>query len=243
MQLIPVLDLKNGKIVHAVGGQRARYRPLETVFRIPPTPRAVAELCVRKLGYPRLYVADLGALSGGSIDWAGLQEIAAVGAKLILDVGIANSQQVAELAAWNQTHRCLDGIVIALESTLDASDWSAMVSMAMPSQAVFSLDLRAGKPLTRAESLAEFDPLEIARHAYTAGFRRLIVLDLAAVGTDQGPITLDLCRLLQQQHSWMELITGGAVRHAADLAAVEQAGADAVLVASALYDGRLAMPG
>jgi phosphoribosylformimino-5-aminoimidazole carboxamide ribotide isomerase len=67
----------------------------------------------------------------------------------------------------------------------------------------------------------------------------MIVLDLAQVGMDAGVGTLPLCRKLRCLDSQLEIVAGGGVRSMRDLDALERAGCDAVLVASALHDGRL----
>lgn len=235
MRVIPVLDLMHGTVVHAVRGQRALYQPLETAFGIEPTPKAVASLCVNKFLLRQLYVADLDAIQDGVIDWRSLTQLAAMGATLLLDAGTALPQQAEQLAEWHLRHGCLDGVIVGLESTKDAGQWPELVRILTAERAIFSLDLRAGIPLAGNSSLAKLSALEIARCAYKAGFRRLIVLDLAAVGTGDGPVTLDVCRAVRAQHAWAELISGGAVRNAEDLAALQEVGCDAALVASALY--------
>ena len=66
----------------------------------------------------------------------------------------------------------------------------------------------------------------------------MIVLDLAAVGTGQGTPTLELCGALKQKYPQLEIITGGGVNSAEDLARLEWC-CDAALIASAIHDGRL----
>jgi phosphoribosylformimino-5-aminoimidazole carboxamide ribotide isomerase len=80
---------------------------------------------------------------------------------------------------------------------------------------------------------------QIADFAVQVGFRRLLVLDLAAVGVNRGPIGDLLCRELREAHPDIELITGGGVRDVEDLQRLASWGCDAALVASALHDGRL----
>jgi len=67
----------------------------------------------------------------------------------------------------------------------------------------------------------------------------MIVLDLAAVGMNQGPATEELCRRLRREYPDLELTTGGGVRGPDDLRRLKDCGVNVVLVASALHDGRL----
>jgi phosphoribosylformimino-5-aminoimidazole carboxamide ribotide isomerase len=71
------------------------------------------------------------------------------------------------------------------------------------------------------------------------GVRRLIVLDLTRVGVGHGVGTEDLCRAIRKHAHGIELTAGGGVRGRDDLTCLADAGCDAVLVASALHDGRL----
>jgi phosphoribosylformimino-5-aminoimidazole carboxamide ribotide isomerase len=74
------------------------------------------------------------------------------------------------------------------------------------------------------------------------GVASLIVLDLARVGTGRGTGTEELCREIHEQFADCELIAGGGVAGVADVERLGDAGATAVLAASALHDGRLTGP-
>ena len=62
--LIPVIDLKDGGVVHARAGKRADYRPLETPFGLADDPVAIARALLAVTDSPILYVADLDAIAG-----------------------------------------------------------------------------------------------------------------------------------------------------------------------------------
>jgi phosphoribosylformimino-5-aminoimidazole carboxamide ribotide isomerase len=72
-----------------------------------------------------------------------------------------------------------------------------------------------------------------------SGAERLIVLDIAQVGTSRGPTAVPLCRRIREAAPEVELITGGGIRGREDLETLAAVRVDAVLVASALHDGRL----
>jgi phosphoribosylformimino-5-aminoimidazole carboxamide ribotide isomerase len=67
----------------------------------------------------------------------------------------------------------------------------------------------------------------------------LLVLDLARVGLDGGTGTRELCVRLCEQHPQLSVSAGGGVRHRGDIDELRNCGVQAVLVASALHDGRL----
>src|SRR5215468_9781589 len=62
--IIPALDLKGGLVVHASGGARADYRPIETPLGPAEDPIALARALLAVTGSSVLYVADLDAIEG-----------------------------------------------------------------------------------------------------------------------------------------------------------------------------------
>lgn len=114
-----------------------------------------------------------------------------------------------------------------------------MLAAVGPERLVFSLDLKAGVPWTAAPAWQGWTAQMIADHVLALGVRRLIVLDLARVGMGEGVATEPLGSILQQSWPDTEFIAGGGVRGLSDVARLEAAGYDAVLVASALHDGRI----
>ena len=63
-RVIPVLDVKNGQAVHAVGGIRSHYRPLQSLLHPSCEPLELARAYRDLLGLRELYLADLDAISG-----------------------------------------------------------------------------------------------------------------------------------------------------------------------------------
>ena len=117
---------------------------------------------------------------------------------------------------------------------------------------IFSLDLLGGEVRTATPRLSEpcetgISPrpghpdsrFQLVADVVAAGIRRLIVLDVAAVGLSQGCPTLDLCRELRRRYSDLEITSGGGVCTVADLEQLTVAGCDIALVTTALHDTRI----
>jgi phosphoribosylformimino-5-aminoimidazole carboxamide ribotide isomerase len=103
---------------------------------------------------------------------------------------------------------------------------------------VLSLDLRDGRVLSPDPALAGLDPVDALARLTDAGAREAIVLDLARVGSGEGPDAT----LLADLHARLPdiaLLAGGGVRHAGDLHALAAAGAAGALVATALHAGAI----
>jgi len=64
VDIIPVIDLKAGQVVHARRGDRAQYRLIETPLSRSADPVAVAEGLMALHAFSRLYIADLDAIAG-----------------------------------------------------------------------------------------------------------------------------------------------------------------------------------
>jgi uncharacterized protein related to proFAR isomerase len=103
---------------------------------------------------------------------------------------------------------------------------------------VLSLDLRAGAVLSPDRELAARDPGDALARLADAGAGEAIVLDLARVGSGEGP-DLALVGALRARVPEVELLAGGGVRDAADLRALAAAGAAGALVATALHSGTI----
>src|SRR5262249_2853306 len=132
-------------------------------------------------------------------------------------------------------------IVAGLETLSSDAMLEELISLVGPDRLVFSLDLLEGRPLlnTKIAAWQSLDPLAIAQRAIEVGVTRMIVLDLAQVGTGGGTSTNDLCRQLKRLRPNLEITSGGGVRGPADLELLAEAGCDFALVASALHDGRI----
>ena len=129
-------------------------------------------------------------------------------------------------------------IIVGLESCRRPEDLAKIVETAP--DVTFSLDLMKGVPRRPEDSVDWSDhPFEIIRHAANAKVRAILPLDLADVGTGSGGSTDSLCKFIHDQFPDLGLIAGGGVRDRHDLNRFHSLHVDAVLVASALHDGRL----
>src|SRR6185437_3283064 len=104
----------------------------------------------------------------------------------------------------------------------------------------FSLDLRDGRPVVAAGAdWGTDDPRRIVEMAVAEGVESAILLDLARVGSGRGVGTVDLLESLARDHPGVEWVVGGGVAGPEDVEALGRSGASAVLVASAIHDGRI----
>ncbi|MFO0905001.1 MAG: HisA/HisF-related TIM barrel protein [Pirellulales bacterium] len=239
MQVIPVLDLIAGRPVHAVAGERKQYQPLALPGLPAASPLDAASWYREHFGLAELYVADLTAIEQRCLDLTTLQMLAEEGFRMTLDAGLAARTAASQLTGDSRLAAAATGVVLGLESVESVADFASFVDQFGPRRAVFSLDLRGGKPITSLESLESWSPRRIARLAIESGFQRLIVLDLARVGVGAGLSVLELCASLKADWPTIELTSGGGVRDVDDLRKMAAAGCQRALVATALLRGTL----
>ncbi len=236
LRIIPVLDIRLGQAVRALGGHRSDYRPIQSILRPGSDPIKLAEAIRETFGYPDLYLADLDAIEGRGASSPVSQELIRRGFRLWVDAGIRSLDDLTRLLDAG-----VETVVVGLETWRSPHDLNAIVALAGKDRVVFSLDLREGKPIFAPGSAwSSSTPLEVAEIVCKAGFGRCLILDLTRVGMGQGTGTLPLLRELSSKHPGIEWSLGGGIDRPGDLAALEDAGASVVLVGSALHDGRFA---
>ncbi len=233
-RLIPVLDVLGGRVVRAVGGRRGEYQTLVSPLSGTADPVPTARAMLAATGATELYVADLDAIIGPapilSPNWAAVGRLAELKATVWLDYGHRGDFDEAEAQGAGVT-----GFVLGTETVTGIDTVYHTWAMTRESgEVMLSLDLRAGELRCGWAT----DPLDVLVQA--AGcFSRVLVLDVATVGERAGPSTATLVRRVRDAFPDIELWTGGGVRGRDDVRRLAAAGADAVLVASALHDGTL----
>lgn len=234
MTILPVLDLLDGAAVRGVAGRRELYRPVQSVLAPRGDAVALARAYREQFGLEELYVADLDAILYGCPNLSLARALSETGSRLLVDAGLRQADRVRELMDCG-----IAALVAGLETIAGPAVVGELVRSLGSERVVFSLDLLRGRPLGDLSACETSDPFEIARRAVAEGIRRLIVLDLAAVGTGGGPATIPTCEALRRDFPDLHIITGGGVRTIADVRALLKSGADQVLVASALHDGTI----
>ena len=232
MRVIPVIDLKGATAVHAVRGERERYRPLHSEIVAGSDPVEVTRAVRDTLGLDELYVADLDAIAGRS---AHRETIAALAreARVMVDAGVTAVAEVGRLLELGAAR-----VVIGTETLADERALERLRAELPEARLVLSLDLRAGRVLSPQPELQRLGGPEALARLGGSGLREAIVLDLARVGSGTGP-DVALVRELSARFPELELLAGGGVRDAADLRALAEAGAAGALVATALHSGAL----
>jgi phosphoribosylformimino-5-aminoimidazole carboxamide ribotide isomerase len=233
MRVIPVIDLQRAAAVHAIRGDRERYRPLRSRIAEGSDPVVLTRALRERFGLNELYVADLDAIAGGPGSPELIASLAREG-QVMVDAGAAAATAVARLLELGVAR-----VVIGTESLPGTEAFRRLRTELPEAPLVLSLDLRGGRVLSPDPALAGARPAEALARLADAGVREAIVLDLARVGSGEGP-DVTLVGELRSRFAEVELLAGGGVRHARDLRALADAGAAGALVATALHGGAIA---
>lgn len=222
-EVVPVIDLMGGVVVHARAGERDLYRPLEG-SRVAPSaePETVVAGLLALHPFARLYIADLDAILKRGDHAASIVGLAArfPTLELWVDAGIDEAGTAERMLRGG-----LARPVLGTESQADAA---LLEHLRAEPRIVLSLDRRGDR---RLGPPALFERPELWPDD-------VVVMTLARVGAGRGPdleAIGEVLALAAGRRVW----AAGGVRDAQDLAALAELGCRGVLVASALHDGRL----
>ena len=232
MQLIPAIDLRDGRCVRLLKGDFAQ----ETRYAADPVELAVQ---YRDLGARWLHVVDLdGAKRGQPVNLALIRRMRdAAGIAVQLGGGLRTRASLDE--ALEVAERAVIGSLAVSDPDVVAS-WLAELGA---ERLTLALDVRLaedGTPLlathgwTRASTTTLAEAID--RYA-AAGLRHVLCTDIDRDGALSGP-NVALYRDCEQRWPAIAFQASGGVRHAADLAALAAAGVAATVSGKALLEGR-----
>lgn len=231
MRIIPVLDIRRGQAVRALAGDRDHYGPLRSVLHEGTDPVELARAGRDRWGCLDLYLADLDAILGEAPpDFELYRNLGKLGLTLWVDSGVRKINDVPDLI-----NAGVERVIVGLETVSGPETVAAMVDRFGPDRLVFSLDLKNAKPMVPASSAWQTDrPDKIASMVIDIGIIRLIILDLARVGTGGG-----VGWIPENRTTDVEWFIGGGINDIEQIRTLERAGFAGVLVGSALHDGRI----
>ena len=234
MELIPAIDLRDGRVVRLFQGDFAA----ETRYELSPE-----QLYGRYVsaGAARIHVVDLdGARDGAAGNRAIVASLAALGAARIQSGGGLRSAEDVRALLATGVERAVVGSV-ALDSPDDVGAWLGEFG---PDRLVFALDVRvdeSGIPRVAAQGWREQSAVSlwdlVARHE-RAGLRHVLCTDVSRDGALAGP-NLALYREAMRRFPALAWQASGGIRNAADLVALARIQIASAVSGKALIEGRI----
>jgi phosphoribosylformimino-5-aminoimidazole carboxamide ribotide isomerase len=216
MKIIPVIDLKNGQVVHAKEGKREQYQPIKSHLCQTADIFEVIQALVTTYCFDTIYIADLNAITQQGHHRALIMDVLQEFPELIF--WIDSGHQIPEEGS---TH--LDNYlpVVGTESYRDDNFERIRT---FENQFILSLDYSLCGSLG-PDCLffnTEFWPNSI------------IIMTLDRVGSNKGP---DIVKLNSFRKLYPDkiFIAAGGIRHYQDLLDLQNIGIRQALVASALH--------
>lgn len=220
MYIIPVIDLKDGVVVHAKQGQREHYAPISSPLCSSSDLDRVITAYLSLHAFTTFYIADLNAIAGDHCHQALLGRLLDQHPHLTfwIDSGFQSAPTLYQQYAnyWP---------VLGSES-YTAENYIHLARF--QKRYILSLDFSATMPLGATEIFTS--PTIWPKH--------VILMTLQRVGSNHGPDFEKLHEFMQNfpEH---QFIAAGGIRHASDVNALNQMGVHSALLASALHAGAI----
>lgn len=222
MQIVPVLDLCKGIVVHAVKGNRKEYRAINSALSSSPKPLDVISDFLKVYRFKSIYIADLDALEQQGNNVAVIESICAryPDIEVWLDTGFTLVEHYLQ-----NLNSCNLRLILSSESLPSTSSFASLINHKPPHNFILSLDYKADK------LLSNFDLLQIKQQWP----KDIIVLNLNQVGAEHGFQFPEGLNQLELEDSF-NIYYGGGIRDSNDIRNLNSQGLSGALVSTALHN-------
>jgi HisA/HisF family protein len=222
-------------VVQGLRGERQHYRAVRSGLVAGSDPVAIARALCRECDGTAVYVADLDALEGRGDHRGVIRELRDdLGVEPWVDAGVSDSEAASRVLEAGAAR-----VIVGTETLTDITFLRAIRKILPPAQMLVSVDFDGRGVLSKCPALSGQPPLAAIELLANEDVTEVILLALRQVGTGAGP-DLETLRAVRDAFPELRLIAGGGVRTADDLRALAEAGADGVLLATALHRGWIA---
>lgn len=231
MEIIPVIDIREGKVVKAIRGERNKYFPLEDSSLVMSSdPLRMASAFKQELNLNKLYIADLDSIEQKGDNFLTLEALKQLGIEMMVDIGIRDRDDLRE-----KIINIIDYLILGTETLLSLDVVKYAIEMKTTDKVIVSIDLKDGKILKRYR---EFISPEVSlKILYDAGIRNFIILDLARVGTLEGPSQKLKDFMSYFNRAGLSIFLGGGITSIKDITQLEKIGIKGVLIGTAFHKG------
>ncbi len=225
MEIIPAVDLRNGKCVRLYQGDYNR----ETIFSDDPLEVA---LRWQSMGAPRLHIVDLDGAARGEL--CNLDIIKDIASALLIPThlggGIRRLETIEQMLKAGIEHVVLG--TAAVEDTKLVEEACRRFSGFI----IVGIDARDGRVAVRGwRQETELKTVEFARSMVQLGVRRFIYTDIGRDGTLTEPNFTAITELLDAVR--VPLIAAGGISSLLHLKVLKRLGVEGAIVGRALYTG------
>lgn len=222
-RIIFVLDILNSNAVHAVRGERSRYRPIQSKVCDSSDPDEI----ISTLRPKEVYIADIDRLLHLGNNFEVIRRISSK-TETMVDIG---PEKISDI------EKCIGIAGTTIVGTETASfELMEKAEKQFPGRINISIDIKNGSVLAKDKDV-KTTPQQLVKLLNGYNIRDIIILDLDKVGTETGIDTdflRDMVRL--SRHN---ILLGGGIRDMNDINALKEIGVSGALVATAVHKGRI----
>lgn len=232
-EVIPVIDILNSKVVHAIKGERLKYQPLESYLFSNNKPIQIIKILNKKFKFTKFYIADLDAILHNKPNLTLYEEILKNAHNIILlDPGIQKGKDI-------KTYPFLSNLklIFGLETLENLNIIIDGLHYLGKNKLIISIDMYNGRIVSNTPQIKNSTPIEIVKKCEEWGVSEIILLDLFRVGQKLGGIP-PLYNQINKIFSG-KILVGGGIKNFKDIISYKNNNYSGVLIATALYDGSI----
>ena len=232
-KIIPVIDILNSEAVHAIKGEREKYKPLNSALIKSSNPIEIARRIKHDTLISEVYIADLDAILRREPNFSLLTEILTIPEiKVMIDPGIIFAKDIIEYSNCE-----LDSLILGLETIKNLDVISDCLEIIGYQKTIVSIDMYKEVVQTNVKEILNQHPIEIIKKIEDLGIKKIILLDLFKVGQKIGgipPLYLEIRKKFKGQ-----ILVAGGIKNIKDIEMYKQYNFSGVLIGTALHDGTI----
>lgn len=227
MSLVPVMDIKQGKVVMGDQGERDSYQPVDSDIVDSANPEEVLEEFDRRYNFKAIYIADIDSLEDYGDNINTVRRISESFEKeVMLDCGFCDYESFdSEILSF------VDKFIVPTESLESLDELKKLIDKHPDSEFVVSIDLEKEKFISKID---EENIQSFLADVMDLGITEVVLLDITQVGTEKGP-SKQVVEIAEEIEEDFKVVSGGGVRNREDYREFLKNGVDKVLVATSLH--------
>ncbi len=231
MQIIPAIDLIDGKCVRLTEGDYAQKK----IYNEDPLEVAKA---FEGIGLMRLHLVDLdGAKAGEVVNWKVLEKIANQ-TQLIIDFGggIKKENTLQTVFDTGANYATIGSLAVKNRAVFEEWIERFGADAFMLGADVFEEKIAIGGWIEKTN----IDVFEFIQSYMNKGITQIFCTDIQKDGKLAGP-SIDLYKKIIEQFPTLQLIASGGVSNMEDLHALRTIGCTGAIVGKAIYENRITL--
>ncbi len=218
MQIIPVVDLKDGHVVRAIKGNRSKYQPIQSPLSSSSEPEEIISGLLKLTNSNIIYIADLNAIEGSGNHFETLLSISTKFSHINFWVD-AGFKSIDQINLWKKIDHFKP--VIGTESHTETKTLLPLLSK----NSILSLDFKNDLLIGPTEILNTPDIWPDV----------VIIMALDRISSHFGP-NINLLNRIKELSSSKNYFVAGGVRDQSDLDVLKKAQPAGVLLSTALHN-------